>query len=89
VVSKSVNRAQAKAFVEERRRLQEDEQHKKNVREELAVIETFRNYTQRKRPTATTLGCLIAAVDAYVEQLTGDMHALWASSVDLKRWWDE
>jgi hypothetical protein len=24
------------------------------------------------------LGCLLAAVDAYAEQLTGDAHALWA-----------
>ncbi|MDH2353338.1 hypothetical protein QCM80_22140 [Bradyrhizobium sp. SSUT112] len=22
-------------------------------------------------------------------QLTGDMHALWAGSVDTKHWWDE
>ncbi|MGY4295147.1 hypothetical protein ACVWXN_003242 [Bradyrhizobium sp. i1.4.4] len=87
-MSKTFNRAQSKAYLEERRKLQQDEQHK-NVREELAVLGDFRNYMQRKRPTATTLGCLIAAVDAYVEQLTGDMHALWASSVDIKRWWDE
>jgi hypothetical protein len=59
------------------------------VREELAVLNTFREYMQRRRPTATTLGCLIAAVDAYVEQLTGDFHALWANSVDTERWWDE
>lgn len=66
-----------------------DEQHKKNVREELQVLGTFREYMQRRRPTTTALKCLIAAVDAYAEQLTGNSDALWASSVDIKRWWDE
>lgn len=88
-MSKTANRAQARAYLEERQRLREDEQHKKNVREELQVLGTFREYMQRRRPSTTTLGCLIAAVDAYVEQLSGDMHALWAGSVDIKRWWDE
>ncbi|MBR0849992.1 hypothetical protein JQ543_19725 [Bradyrhizobium diazoefficiens] len=88
-MSKAFNRAQAKAYIEERQRLQQDEQHKKNVREELAVLRTFREYMQRNRPTSTTLGSLIAAVDAYVEQLTGDPHTLWASSADIKHWWDE
>ena len=89
MVSKTFNRAQAKAYREEQMRLREDEAHKKNVRDELEVLRVFREYMQRRRPTTTTLGCLIAAVDAYVEQLTGDPSALWASSVDIKRWWDE
>lgn len=63
-----------------------DEEHKKNVREELQVLGTFREYMQRRRPSTTTLGCPIAAVDAYAEQLTGDFHAPWPSSVDVKRW---
>lgn len=49
----------------------------------------FRQYMQRERPTTTTIGCLVAAVDAYCVQLTGDMHALWAGSADTNRWWDE
>jgi hypothetical protein len=69
--------------------LEQLEERKKHVREELAVLGNFRDYMQRKRPTTTTLGCLIGAVDAYVEQLTGDIHALWAGSVDRKHWWDE
>jgi hypothetical protein len=88
-VSKSFNRTQAKAYVEERLRKERDEQHKKNVRAELKVLGDFRNYMQRQRPTTTTLGCLIGAVDAYVEQLTGDMHALWGGSVGVKHWWDD
>ena len=88
-MSKTFNRAQAKAYREEQMRLRQDEEHKKNVRAELEVLGTFRHYMQRQRLTTTTLGCLIGAVDAYVEQLTGDFHALWSSSVDIKRWWDE
>lgn len=88
-MSKSFNRSQAKSYQEERRQLELDEQHKRNVRAELEVLGTFRNYMQRERPTATTLGCLIGAVDAYAEQLTGNIHALWAGSRDTKNWWDE
>jgi hypothetical protein len=44
---------------------------------------------QQERPTSTTLGCLIEAVDAYAEQLTGMKHALWAGSRDTKNGWDE
>ncbi|MDN3273351.1 hypothetical protein QWJ07_03790 [Frankia sp. RB7] len=88
-MSKTANRAAAKAYREERLRLQEDEQHKKNVREEIQVLGTFREYMQRRRPTTTTLGCLIAAIDAYAEQLTGNSDALWAGTRDTKHWWDE
>lgn len=88
-MSKSFNRAQAKAYRDERRQLEQDEQHKRNVRAELQVLREFRDYMQRSRPTATTLGCLIGAVDAYAEQLTGDAHALWAGARDAKHWWDE
>lgn len=55
-MSKTFNRTQAKAYREERMRLQQNE-----VRKELAVLGQFRQYMQRERPTATTLGCLIAA----------------------------
>jgi hypothetical protein len=89
VVSKAFNRAQAKAYQDERREREQDEQHKRNVRAELQVLRRFRDYMQRERPTATTLGCLIGAVDAYAEQLTGNPHALWAGSRDAKNWWDE
>jgi hypothetical protein len=88
-VSKTFNRAQAKAYRDERRQLQEDEQYKKNVRVELQVLSEFRDYMQCRRPTGTTLGCLIGAIDAYAEQLTGDIHALWAGSRNAKHWWDE
>ncbi|QND70807.1 hypothetical protein [Tardiphaga robiniae] len=88
-MSKTFNRAQAKAYRDERRQLQEDEQHKRNVRAELRVLREFRDYMHRGRPTGTTLGCLIGAIDAYAEQLTGDIHALWAGSRDAKHWWDE
>jgi hypothetical protein len=88
-VNKSFNRAQAKAYMQDRLQRERDEAHKKNVRAELEVLGRFRNYMQRERPTNTTLGCLIAAVDAYAEQLTGDMHALWAGARDTKHWWDE
>lgn len=87
-MSKTFNRSQAKAYREERRQLEQDEQHKRNVRTELQVLGRFRDYMQRERPTTTTLGCLIGAVDAYVEQLTGSLHALWAGSRDAKNWWD-
>jgi hypothetical protein len=89
VVSKTFNRAQAKAYQDERRQREQDEQHKRNVRAELEVLSTFRTYMQRERPTATTLGCLIGAIDAYAEQLTGSSHALWAGSRDARNWWDE
>ena len=83
-MTKSFNRAQGKAYREERQQRERDEDHKKNVRAELKVPGDFRHYMQRERPTHTTLGCLIAAVDAYAEQLTGDMHALWAGSANTK-----
>ncbi|MEI9923072.1 MAG: hypothetical protein WDN50_05620 [Bradyrhizobium sp.] len=54
-----------------------------------AEIERMRIHMQRERPTSTTLGCLIAAIDAYAEQLTGTKDALWAGTRDTKRWWDE
>lgn len=88
-MSKIFNRAQAKAYQDERLKLRQDEEHKKHVREELQVLGTFREYVQRRRPTTTTLGCLIAAVDAYAEQLTANSDALWSSAVDTKRWWEE
>lgn len=88
-MTKSFNRAQGKAYVEDRLKRKREEEHKKNVRAELEVLGHFRHYMQRERPTSTTLGCLIAAVDAYVEQLTGDMHALWEGPVGVKHWWDE
>lgn len=88
-MSKSFNRAAAKAYMEQRRESERTEQHKKNVRAELEVLRDFRNYMENKRPTQTTLGCLLAAIDAYVEQLTGNKHALWAGSRDYKQWWDE
>ena len=88
-MSKTSNRAQAKAYRGERLKLRQDEEHKKHVREELQVLGTFREYMQRRRPTTTTLGCLIAAIGAYAEQLTGNSDALWSSAVDTQRWWDE
>lgn len=88
-MSKTFNRAQAKAYRDEILRLRQDEEHKKNVREELKVLGTFREYMLRRRPTNTTLGCLIAAVDAYAEQLTGNSDALWSGTVATKRWWNE
>ncbi|WP_441252586.1 hypothetical protein AB8A28_21370 [Tardiphaga sp. 71_E8_N1_1] len=88
-MSKTFNRAQAKAYREEYLQLQQDDQHKRNVRAELQVLGRFRDYMQRERPTTTTLGCLIAAVDAYAEQLTGSPHALRAGSRDAKNSWDE
>ncbi len=88
-MSKSFNRARGKAYRDERFQRERDEERKKHVRAELKVLGDFRHYMQRERPTNTTLGCLIAAVDAYAEQLTGDAHALWAGSVGVRHWWDE
>lgn len=53
------------------------------------MLRGFREYMMRKRPTTTTLGCLIEAIDAYAEQLTGSKYALWAGASDVQNWWDE
>ena len=77
-MSKTLTRAAARAFRDERRKRESDELHKKNVRVEMEVLAVFRDYMQSKRPTETKLGCLIGAIDAYAEQLLGDKDALWS-----------
>lgn len=85
-MSKTFNRAFAKAYRDEQREKELDERHKRDVRAELAVMD----YMEKERPTPTTLGCLLGAIDTYVEQLTGDKYALWqGDSAYRKRCWEE
>lgn len=80
-MTKTENRAAAKAWHEERRRQHAEEARAEAVKAELAEMDRFRRYLMQSRVGHTRQ--LIDAIEDYAEQITGDRTALHAKSSSI------
>ncbi len=77
-MTKAENRAAAKAYHQERMRKLDEEAEAERVKADLAELDRLRRYlifgTQSRR--SGNRGKLMAAIDDYVEEMTGDRTRL-------------
>jgi hypothetical protein len=83
-MTKAENRAAAKAWREERQRQHREAERAEAVQVDLEELRRLRHYLIfRRRVLDPDREALMVAIDAYVEQLTGDRTALHAKSAPI------
>lgn len=82
-MTKSENRAAAKAFHEEQERKRQDEIDDGNRKADLKEIAALRHYLIFNRQSRVDAHDLISAIDDYVEKLTGDRTTLHSKSSSI------
>ena len=75
-MTKTENRAAAKAFREEQERKRREEARAEAVQADLAELAKLRNYLIFHAKADVPAQALIDAIDDHVEKLTGDRRAL-------------
>ncbi len=75
-MTKSENRAAAKAYQEEKQCRWREEAHAAAVAADLEQLATLRKYLIFDRKAGASADSLIKAIDDYAEKLTGDRRAL-------------
>ena len=75
-MTKTENRAAAKAYIKERDRRRREEWHAQKVAEDLEQLRILRHYLIFNRKVLIPYGDLTKAIDDYVEKLTGDRRTL-------------
>jgi CRISPR/Cas system CSM-associated protein Csm2 small subunit len=79
-MTKSENRAAAKAHAEERERQREEAARLEAVKADLEQLAALRNYLIFRKRSREPAEELIKAIDDYVEKLTGDRRTLHAQN---------
>ena len=77
-MTKTENRAAAKAYQEEKQRQWREEARAAAVASDLEQLAALRKYLIFDRKAGVSAESLIEAIDDYVENLTGDRRALHA-----------
>lgn len=78
-MTKTENRAAAKVFREEQESKRREAARQEAIKADLEHLEALRNYLISKRRSDVAADALIAAIDDYVEKLTGDRTTLHAT----------
>jgi hypothetical protein len=83
-MTKKANREAARAYQEDKLLRERQEQHVKDVAEDLEQLRILRDYLIFKRKVRHfPHDALRHAIDDYVELLTGDRERLWSHPPDL------
>lgn len=82
-MTKSENRAAAKAFREEQERKRRELARQEAVNSDLEQLDALRKYLIFKKRSDVPAQELISAIDDYVEKLTGDRTALHSKSSSI------
>jgi hypothetical protein len=79
-MTKSENRAQAKAFALEQEQKRREAARLEAVKADLEQLDALRKYLIFKKRSGVPATELISAIDDYVEKLTGDRRTLHGQS---------
>jgi hypothetical protein len=82
-MTKSDNRAAAKAFREEQELKRQEEARQEAVKADLVELGALRHYLMFNLRSSVPAQDLISAIDDYVEKLTGDRTTLHSKSSSI------